>query len=92
MEGLRQLFGDIPTPATTTIGPGAVPLWDSEGYLNKVLKSTLGEITPAQAGPEAAKKSWMWSHISDEDFTNPMHLEKLINLFSKAATTGPFDK
>lgn len=44
LGGLKSVFGDIPNPAMTTIGPGAIPLGDEAGYLQKVLGTTLGDL------------------------------------------------
>lgn len=41
---MQKVLGPIPTPAMTTIGPGAMPLERSIPYMYKAAKSMLGDL------------------------------------------------
>ena len=79
IQGLVQsLFpaDQLPTPATT-IGPKAIPLPDEYGYLNRVLKHTLGDIvTEPRTGKELVDKTHLFQTLQEQvpEFTAPHNL------------------
>lgn len=84
----------VPGGLGTTIGPKAIPLGDTKGYMNRVLKSSLEDVIqpPASVANLGKAQHVARTVLPDESLTDPSALEHLINLFAKAYTTGPFNK